>query len=465
MAQRTETELKVFLEGSIDQYNALTDKAGTVFFDKTNHAVYAKGECIIKSDVASVELVAPTGSTEKTIIKITYLNGTSAQIDTAIPDEFVRFKVSQNLSDEYKGIARTNIGAEAADATILKQGNVVNNLTSDSTTAPLSAAQGKELKRQIDTKVTAETGKGLSTNDFTNELKSKLDGIDDNAQTNREVTVNGNPIGRDDEENQSTIKISGNLVTAPNNGEDSEVEFNLSHKYVPTENKIYFFNSATAPTTGTEGYIFAIDTSDFVQAGMINKVEYNDETGKLSITFPTIQTNGTLKDTTVEVNLSKLVDVYKAGNGLTATVGTDGTTFAVVLGEGLAFDNTKAITLSLGNGLFIDSSGKLAVNFESNGVTSINGMGGGAYTINAEGVTVGTAGNALRPIEVVNDSAAKKLKITARPADMLAQFFHENKNNENATSGIRAKGVLIEEAADGNPYSMLMDFTPKVWSF
>lgn len=186
MAQRTTDELKVFLEGTLKQYNDLADKTGTVFFDKANHAVYAKGECIIKSNVASVELVAPTGSTEKTIIKLTYFDGKSEQIDTAIPDEFVRFKVSQTLTPEQQETARTNIGAEAADATILKEEDVVNNLTTNNAKAPLSAAQGQALKGLVDGKVDQVDGKGLSTEDFTTALKEKLDGLknyDDTALT------------------------------------------------------------------------------------------------------------------------------------------------------------------------------------------------------------------------------------------------------------------------------------------
>lgn len=462
MVQRTDTELKVFLNGDYEsQYSKLTDKSGTVFFDKTRRAVYAEG-VLITSDVVDIKV---EGSVLK-VIKVGETEYTDLA-DLAIPNEFVRFNEAQNLTDVQKQTARTNIGAEAADDTILKQGNVVNNLTSDSTTAPLSAAQGKELKKQIDKKVTAETGKGLSTNDYTDGDKTKLDGIDDNAQTNREVTVNGNPIGRDNEENQSTIKIKGNLVTAPNNGEDSEIEFYLSHKYYPTENKIRFFKTATPPdvyneTTNGPDVVLTIDTSDFVKDSFVEKVEFNKVTSVLSITF--VYADGSKN--TIPIDLSTLMNLYTAGKGLTETINDEGsTTFVVALGKGLAFDTSNAITLSLGNGLSFDNSGKLVVDFASNGVTSINGMGGGAYTINTEGVTVGTTGNVLRPIEVVNDSAAKKLKIKARPADMLAQFFRENKNKENATSGIRAKGVLIEEAEGGNPYSMLMDFTPKVWQF
>ena len=408
MAQRTDTELRVFLEGTLAQYNALTDKTGTVFFDKGNHAVYAKGECIIQSNIKDV-----TYNESSTELTITPFNGTPVVINLGIQSEL------EGLETTLKTWVGTNYVKQVADSRLM-----------------------------TDTEGT------------------KLAGIDEGAQTNREVTVNGNPIGRDNEENQSTIKISGNLVTAPNNGEDSKIEFYLSHKYYPTENKIRFFKTATPPDVYNEAthekyVVLTIDTSDFVKDSFVEKVEFNKVTSVLSITF--VYADGSKN--TIPIDLSTLMNLYTAGKGLTETINDDGlTTFGVALGKGLAFDTSNAITLSLGNGLSFDNSGKLVVDFESNGVTSINGMGGGAYLINHKGVTVGT-GNALHPIWVNNDSSAKKLTIEANPAEMLALFFHENKKNENATSGIRAKGVLIEEAADGNPYSMLMDFTPKVWQF
>ena len=408
MAQRTDAELRVFLEGTLAQYNALTDKTGTVFFDKGNHAVYAKGECIIQSNIKDV-----TYNESSTELTITPFNGTPVVINLGIQSEL------EGLETTLKTWVGNNYVKQVADSRLM-----------------------------TDTEGT------------------KLAGIDEGAQTNREVTVNGNPIGRDNEENQSTIKISGNLVTAPNNGEDSQIEFYLSHKYYPTENKIRFFKTATPPdvyneATHEKDVVLTIDTSDFVKDSFVEKVEFNKVTSVLSITF--VYADGSKN--TIPIDLSTLMNLYTAGKGLTETINDEGlTTFVVALGEGLAFDTSNAITLSLGNGLSFDNSGKLVVDFESNGVTSINGMGGGAYLINHKGVTVGT-GNALHPIWVNNDSSAKKLTIEANPAEMLALFFHENKKNENATSGIRAKGVLIEEAADGNPYSMLMDFTPKVWQF
>ena len=65
---------------------------------------------------------------------------------------------------------------------------VINSLNSDSTKAALSAAKGKELQQN---KVDKESGKELSSNDFTNDYKTKLDSIQSGAQQNQPLkTVN-----------------------------------------------------------------------------------------------------------------------------------------------------------------------------------------------------------------------------------------------------------------------------------
>lgn len=55
--------------------------------------------------------------------------------------------------------------------------DVVNALNNNSTTKPLSANQGRLLNNAVNNKVDKISGKGLSTNDFDNEYKSKLDNI------------------------------------------------------------------------------------------------------------------------------------------------------------------------------------------------------------------------------------------------------------------------------------------------
>lgn len=452
---RTEFELKTFLEGSKDQYDAFikaNGAEGVLFFDTNNHAVYAKDKCVIKSNVASVELVVPSGSTgtDKTAIKLTYFDGSSDEIDTAIPNAFVRFDATQNLTDPQKEKARANIGAEAADATILKQGNVVNNLTTDSATVPLSAAQGKELKRQIDEKVTAETGKVLSSNDYTDGDKNKLDGIEPGAQTNRDVLAVDTLVGGSD--NNEPIILTGNLVDK-SKASSGEVDFNLSMWHDSTNKKIHFFNlpKEQATATNVDKALFSIDTTDFVKDSFVESVTFNSVDNDLVITF--VLADGS-KDV-VNVALDTLMNVYKAENGIVL----DGDTFKLSLGDGVKVEG-GSLTLSLGDGLKMDSN-KLVLDTTKVGVTGINSQGGGEYTINSGYLEVGNNSNVLKPISVVTNG--KTIRIDANPKHIFAQFFHEN--NADATSGIRAKGVKITEDANGNPYSMLMDFTPKVWSF
>lgn len=95
---------------------------------------------------------------------------------------------------------------------------VVNNLTSTSTTSALAANQGKILN---DGKVDKVSGKGLSANDFTNTLKTKLDGIEAGANkyihpgsgTNPHGTTKAD-IGLDKVDNKSSATIRGELTKA-----------------------------------------------------------------------------------------------------------------------------------------------------------------------------------------------------------------------------------------------------------
>jgi len=108
-------------------------------------------------------------------------------------------KTYNNLSElDDKDASRENINAEKKDATILKQANVVNNLTSTSTTQPLSANQGKELDQK---KVDKIAGKDLSANDFNGAYKAQLDNAPANINTsidNLQNQINSRPVSASD---------------------------------------------------------------------------------------------------------------------------------------------------------------------------------------------------------------------------------------------------------------------------
>ncbi|MBU5669666.1 pyocin knob domain-containing protein [Peptoniphilus sp. MSJ-1] len=70
---------------------------------------------------------------------------------------------------------------ESVETRVAKN-NVVNNLTTGGVSKVLSAEQGKILKANLNNKVDKINGKGLSTNDFTNSHKQKVDAIPNNPK-------------------------------------------------------------------------------------------------------------------------------------------------------------------------------------------------------------------------------------------------------------------------------------------
>lgn len=84
-------------------------------------------------------------------------------------------------------------------------------------------------------------------------------------------------------------------------------------------------------TEGISGYGTSIDASDFIKDGMISSVSYDKDTHKLTITW---NTSAGHADTVID--LSGLVDVYTAGNGLSSEKKNDVTEFKI--------DDSKVVT-------------------------------------------------------------------------------------------------------------------------
>ena len=85
-----------------------------------------------------------------------------------------------NTADVNKPVSTAQQAAiNAMGALKVDKTSIVNNLTTGGTDKVLSAEQGKELKAEVDKKVTGVDGKDLSTNDFTNAYKAQLDGLNE----------------------------------------------------------------------------------------------------------------------------------------------------------------------------------------------------------------------------------------------------------------------------------------------
>lgn len=103
-------------------------------------------------------------------------------------------------------------------------------------------AADNQLQTEIDGKVDKVTGKGLSTNDFTNELKTKLDGIESGAEVNtiETVKVNGTALVPDANKavnvpaptvdsalsTSSTNPVQNNVITGAINDIQADVDQN-----------------------------------------------------------------------------------------------------------------------------------------------------------------------------------------------------------------------------------------------
>lgn len=107
----------------------------------------------------------------------------------------------KKLSKQDRAVVRTapdverryrlgNIEPLQEDVDELKQDIVVDSALSASSEHPV---ENRVITTELAKKVTKEENKGLSTNDFTNEYKTKLDGIEKKAQVNviEKIKVNG----------------------------------------------------------------------------------------------------------------------------------------------------------------------------------------------------------------------------------------------------------------------------------
>lgn len=178
-------------KGSVDNYSDLPADAvkGDVYNVKNADTVHGvKAGDNVAYDGTSWDVLAGT------IEMSGYLTKTEAET-TYVAKEEGKTLISTDLIEKL-----TNMNADG-------EKNVINAVSEefsiDAGTRTLSLATGKitqdkiaGLAEALAKKVDAEAGKGLSTNDFTNDLKSKLDAIEAGAQANviENVSMNGEAL-------------------------------------------------------------------------------------------------------------------------------------------------------------------------------------------------------------------------------------------------------------------------------
>lgn len=128
---------------------------------------------------------------------------------------------------------------------------------------------------------------------------------------------------------------------------DFKIGADLSLTYDSTAKKIYLYGK---DSTDASKAISTIDCTDFIKDGMLNAASYSDATKKLTLSF-----NTDAGKENIDVDLSKLVDTYVAGDGLDlVTTGVTHPTFKIkkngnsdylsVTSDGLAFSDAAIHT-------------------------------------------------------------------------------------------------------------------------
>lgn len=233
----------------------------------------------------------------------------------------IKVATSTSAYDAFGGVRNAQWNSASQHLIITNaNGSTIDLDLSDvaSATEVSTAIAGKADKTYVDeelgNKVDKVTGKGLSTNDFTDAFKNKLDGIETSAEKNiiETVKVNGTAL-TPDASRAVNVTIPTATVTGVKSGDkvlalaNKELSTTLGLTYDSATKKINLTGIGSA-------VIASVDATDFIKDGMVEGVSFNPDTKMLTITF---NTESGKED--IEVDLSDLVDTYTAGTGITIT--------------------------------------------------------------------------------------------------------------------------------------------------
>ena len=269
----------------------------------------------------------------------------------------------ENVTLDFKDVAsasQTMKAFEALDTAVKDAKSTADTGVANAATAKSAAeaaqttADSKIASVTGDTTVKAETSTGhavtlsLATSDKGNVKFTKdADGLSANV-TIPAATVTGVAA------NDKVLSLTDKLVSAT---------IGLDYGDATTE----ALNGKKAiKLVGKEGVVISeIDASAFIKDGMIQSVEFNNETKHVTITF-----NTDAGREAIDVDLSTLVDTYKAGTGL--SLANDGT-FSV---------NTTTIA-TVENATTLANAAELAAKTHANGLKETID----AYTVNGKPIS------------------------------------------------------------------------------
>lgn len=210
--------------------------------------------------------------------------------------------------------------------------------------AQIQAAK-TEWQNQLKLKVDKVTGKGLSTNDFTNEYKSKLDKIESGAQRNTVTGIKG--------DSESAYRTGNVNLTAANIGalESSGDASNTKVTFTQSSGRVNLTSGETLKTSFGKLSKWFADLKAVAFSGSYNDLS-NKPTAFKNPQSLTIQQNGG-SQTEYDGSTKLIVNITKAGVGLgnvenksSATIRSELTSSNVTTALGYTPVNSSATNLT-----------------------------------------------------------------------------------------------------------------------
>lgn len=253
----TGTEVKIDEAISSTSTNPVQNKVISAALDKKVDAV--TGKVLSSNDYTNDEKTKLAGIAEganKTIVDAA-LSGTSTNpVQNKAVNEALSNKVSK---EEGKGLSTNDFTTEEKTklAGIAEGANktTVDDKTSTTSTNPI---QNKVITAELNKKVNSVSGKGLSTNDYTNDEKEKLEGIAAGAQVNiiESIKVNGIAQTITDKSVDITVPTNTNQLTNGAGFQNASQVSSAISKALEGITTIDYQVVTDLPDTGAKGTIY-----------------------------------------------------------------------------------------------------------------------------------------------------------------------------------------------------------------
>lgn len=234
--------------------------------------------------------------------------GNSLKLDTSTPE----LTFAESGATDFDGSAGRTIKLDLS--AYAKTADVNKSLKGKADQSTLTALETEVNKNTtaITGKVDKENGKGLSSNDYTDAEKSKLEGIAEGAQVNviETVKVNGTALTLTDK--AVDIDVPAATVT----GVQPDDKFlTLTDKLLSvTASLKYDTKAKRIQLIGKDGTaVSEIDAAAFIKDGMLDKAELvTDPAGQTAGTYFKLTWNTDAGKEVMYVNVTSLIDVYTA---------------------------------------------------------------------------------------------------------------------------------------------------------